>query len=90
MRAGAEERQMLALMWLVAACRKWKEIRVEHYYDYATRELGLSKAGARAVLERLERLGLAERITTRIVRCEKLWQYVEYTTQRVPAPWERP
>jgi len=85
MRAGAEEKQIKALLWLVAACRKYGKIRIRHYYDYAVHTLGLSKDGARSVLRRLEELGLVKRVTMRIIDCEQLWRYIEHLTTRVSA-----
>jgi len=81
--AAAEHKKIQALLWLVAACRKYGKVRSEAYYGYAEKELGLSRMGSVAIINRLEELGLLTRETMRVFDCRKLWEYVEELGRRV-------
>jgi len=72
-----EMRKIKVYMWLIAACRKYKRIRTEQYYDYAEGAAKLAHNTALAILDRLEALGLISRPSLREVDCSKLVKYLE-------------
>jgi len=81
--AAAELKKIQALLWLVAACRKYGKVRSEAYYGYAEKELGLSRMGSVAVINRLEEMGLLVRETVRLFDCRRLAEYIESLERRI-------
>jgi len=81
--AGAEYAKVKALLWLVAASRKYGRVRSEAYYGYAEKELGLSRTAATAMVNRLEELGLLKRETMRVFDLTPLRKYMEWLELRI-------
>jgi len=76
-KVDVEIRKIKLYLWLIAACKKYKRIRTEQYYDYAEGAAKLAHNTALSILDRLEALGLIARPTLREVDCSKLVKYIE-------------
>jgi len=81
--ADAEYAKIKALLWLVAASRKYDKIRSESYYKYAVDELGLGRTTATTMVNRLEELGLLRRETMRLFDLTPLKKYLEWLELRI-------
>jgi len=77
MQADAEYNKIKAILWLVAAARKYSKIRSKAYYSYTEGELGLSRSAATKLLNRFEALGLVRRETMRQLDLTPLAKYLE-------------
>jgi len=80
---GAEYAKVKALLWLVAASRKYGKIRSELFYRYAEDELGLGRTTATTMINRLEELGLLKRETMRLFDLTPLKKYLEWLELRI-------
>ena len=80
---STEAKKIKALLWLIAACRKYGTISAGDYYRYVEEELKMAHNTGLALLNRLLELGLIERETLKVIDCAKLWRYVEWLTERV-------